>query len=170
MKISYNKSKAVKLLCISIVFVAMGLYFIIHPEEFNRYSTVFTQFLGVITLCFFSLGIFVSIKMFFQKTPRFEINWEGITYDVKESSTFIAWNEIESFSELKIYNQLMILIHVRDPKDYIAREKNLIKRKLMEFNYNKYNAPISILPSMYNISIDQLKANLERHFLNKYSI
>lgn len=167
MKISYSKSKAIKLLFISILFVAMGLFFIIFPEEFHRYSPVFTQTLGIITVGFFSLGIYVSIKMFFQKTPKFEINWEGITYDVKKSSTFIEWNEIEGFSELKIYNQLMILIHVRNPKDYISREKNLIKRKLMEFNYNNYNAPISILPSMYNISLDQLKANLERYSSNK---
>ena len=148
----------------------MGLYFILYSQEFHPHSPVFIKMLGIISVSFFSLGFYVSIKMFFQKTPKFEINWEGITYDINKSSTFIAWNEIESFSELKIYNQLIILIHIRNPEDYISREKNLIKRKLMEFNYNNYNAPISILPSMYNISLDQLKANLERYSSHKYGI
>lgn len=163
MKISYSKSKALKLFLGSIVFVVMGFYFILFPEEFPRISIVYISILGFITVAFFGLGIYVSIRMFFQKTPNFEINGEGITYDIKESSTFIAWKNIEGFSEVKIHGQEIILVHLRNPEDYILREKNFLKKNFLEFNYKNYNTPISILPSMYNISLDQLKAYFEKY-------
>lgn len=170
MTINYNKSKALKLFLGSTVFVLIGLYFVFNNNTFDRHSPLVISILGYVTIIFFGLGIYVSIRMFFRRTPTFEINWEGIRYDMDKSSSFIPWKDIEGFSEVVVHRQQIILIHVINPMDYITRERNFMKKKVLEFNYENYNSPICILPSMYNISLDQLIANFEKYSSKKYGI
>lgn len=170
MTIGYNKSKALKLFLGSILFVFLGLHFVFYSDTYDRHSPLTMQILGWITIVFFGLGIYVSVRMFFQKTPTFEINWEGIRYDLKKASSFIPWQDIEGFSETEIHKQQIILIHLVNPSDYISRESNPIKKKLLEFNYEHYKTPICILPSMYNISLNQLMANFEKYAVKKHGI
>ena len=162
MKFFYGKSQSVKLFLGSLIFVIAGYFMITNPSDNGRYSAFHIQIIGFVAVAFFGLGIYASIRMFFEKSPALAFDWEGIKYDVKKGKhSFISWNEIESFSEIKIHGQKMILVHLKYPQKFIDNEPNVVKRKLMEFNFANYNAPISISASTLKVSIDQLRAGIE---------
>jgi hypothetical protein len=68
----------------------------------------------------------------------------------------ILWEDIESFSVIEIHRQKLIMLHVKNPQDYIDKQTSSFKRKMMQVNYNMYNTPLSITSNTLQIKFDDL--------------
>lgn len=158
--IPLSKSKIALLLTGSIVFIMLGILFILYPERFLTIlfrNEEIIRITGFVSVGFFGLcSIFYVIKLFDNKLGLI-IDKQGILDNSSGvSSGLIAWQDIQDIAVLEIVRQKIILIMVSNPDDYIARQKSGIKRKIMKLNYNNYETPIQITANGLKCSFDEI--------------
>jgi hypothetical protein len=168
-----SKKKSFLLLVGSIIFVVGGIYFILNSEtiamnSFRNRSPSFIKSIGITSVLFFGLGIFVSIKQLMKNQLMLIIDRKGININPKKSLVeFIEWKYIESFNEIKIYNTKLITINVTNPEYWIEKENNSIRKKLMEYNTEKFYSPFNLSANSMNVNHNELMKILNQN-LNKY--
>lgn len=170
-EIPLSKSKIILLLITSIVFVLLGLLFVIDPSRFITVfikNQIFISIVGYISITFFGFGIYVFMTRLIQTKPGLIITDKGIIYDTNDNTNgFIDWSSITKISTIKIYRQRMIMIHVNNPDEFINSQVKAFKRKLMTFNQNNYGAPIGLTASGFAISFDSLHKLILDRFNNR---
>jgi hypothetical protein len=142
------------------LFVIVGIMFTIDPQKFisilYRNSAVI-RISGILSLLFFGIGLIFFVGKLFDKKPGMVIDEIGF---LDNSSALAAgrilWSDIENISILKMKKQKLMILHVKNPQDYIDRQKSIFKRKLMEVNYRLYGTPLSITSNGLKISFDEL--------------
>lgn len=168
-EIPLSKNKLILMFLGSLIFVALGLWFVIKPPTIsNRFLNNPTLILtvGIAAILFFGLCTIFLAKKLLDRTPGLTINDQGITDNSSGvSAGLIQWSDIVAITVENVANQRFIMVIVKNPNDYINRQTGFIKRKLMEINYKSYGSPISI-------SANGLKSNfveLYKIILDKYN-
>ena len=160
-----NKKKAFILLLVSLFFVVMGFFFVMYPDQFKRVQTstpIFTRTVGVLTIAFFGFAVIISIQLFLKSKSALRITSQGIFLG-SNHETFIAWDNIENFSEILIHSTPLIIIYVNNSEEVIEKEQNRIKKKLMRYNLHHFGSPYSISTSTLDISHIQLMELLRKY-------
>ena len=80
------------------------------------------------------------------------------------SAGYIPWTDVLEIRETNVVNQTFINLIVKNPQDYIDRQKSAFKRKLMQINYNSYGTVIGISANGLKCEYHELKANLDKTF------
>lgn len=147
-------------------FVAIGFWFVLAPP--TTYSSFFGPaviiVIGIISILFFGGIAILVIRKFFDQRPGLVIDEQGINDNSGGlSAGQILWADIEDFSVLQIQRQRLILILVKNPQDYLDRQSNGWKRKLMAMNYRQYGTPLSISTNGLKISFATLLEILKHH-------
>ncbi|CAN5381353.1 hypothetical protein BH10BAC1_BH10BAC1_02690 [soil metagenome] len=167
-EIPLSKKLLVWLLTISIIFVFVGLWFIIKPPHISNPffgNTTKLLIVGTLSVLFFGYVGFSMFKKLFDKVPGLLISKEGILNNSSGfSKQFIPWADILSFNIASVQRQTFVNILVRNPEDYINREKNFIKRKLMKINFEQFDSVISISHNGLNCSWNELNEILVQKF------
>ena len=167
--IQLSKKKLVSVLTISIVFVAIGLLLIIgtlnlynHPKG----NIIYVLISGVSSLLFFGLcAINIGIKLL-DKNPGLIIDNLGINDNSSGVSVGqIFWSDIESISVYQIFRAKFIILKVKNPQEYIHKQANLFKRKMMIMNYKMCGSPLSIGSNALEISFNELFVNINDSFI-----
>jgi len=142
-----------------------------NAENFTGYrarSPIFIKTIGVVSVLFFSLGIYASIKQLLVNQLILIIDKKGVHVNPKNSLTeFIEWKNINGFSELKIRSQKFVIIDVNNSNYWIEKEKNGIRKKLMKFNVNNYGSPFNLSANSMQMNYAELIITLNEN-LNKY--
>ena len=166
-----SKKKSFLLLIGSLLFVIGGIWMFVNAENltgFRLRSPILVKGVGIISVLFFGLGAYISIKQLIKNKLFLIIDKNGINVNPKKNSTeFINWKNIEEFSELKIQSQKMVIIKVNNPDYWIQNEKNLIKKKLVQFNFSNYGSPFIISAISMQINHAELMRVLNKSF-HKY--
>ncbi|WP_343565320.1 STM3941 family protein [Sphingobacterium sp.] len=152
-RIYSNIGKSILMLLGSLLFVAGGIFFVMHPESFDREPTL-TIALGIICILFFGCAAILSIRYLFSNRLMLEITDQGLDIGDK-FKTFIEWKDITGFKEIAIYSSPIIIILIKNSDAVINQETNKIKKKMMQFNMN-YGSPYSISKGNMNISHKEL--------------
>jgi hypothetical protein len=149
-------------------FVAIGFWFVLAPPSRTGSSleSTFLMVLGLVAILFFGGIALLIIRKLFDPRPGLVIDERGLTDNSGGlSAGQILWEDIEDISVLQIQRQRLILILVKNPQDYLDRQSNGWKRKLMAINYRQYGTPISISTNGLKISfaalLETLKHQLE---------
>lgn len=170
-EIKLSKSKIVLLFFGCLIFCILSILFILNPEKFIswRHSSSTMVFIaGILGVLFFGICLLYYSRKIFDKTPGLIINDKGI-YDNASgiSAGTIPWNDIVEISETIVVNQSFINIVVKNPDEYIERQKNIFKRKLVQINYRSFGTVIAIpsvaLKCEFNELKRILKQELEKH-------
>ena len=165
-EIPLNKSKLVMMLVGSLAFIAIGCWFVINPPEIKNAfwgNPTRLAVLGYAAIVFFGIVAFVLIRKLPDNKPGLIIDETGLTDNSGGlSAGHINWSDIEDVSVMEIQRQRMIMIHVRNPQEYIERQRNLFKRKGMQMNHKMYGTPISISANGLKTSFDELMDLLMR--------
>jgi hypothetical protein len=104
------------------------------------------SYLGWLCLCFFALGIPVSLFHFFDRRPQIIINEVGI-FDRMAYIDFINWNLIEDAYLVNVHNQKFICLIIDDAAIHLIKKKKAMKlSKQMGFQE-------------INLSLGQIKIN-----------
>ena len=160
-EIPSSKSKLVKLLIFSILFLIAGLWIIATNPQIS--NSIFNN--GVLKIIVSSalivmgfVGIYFFTKKLFDKMPGLILSEQGI-YDNTSAFKFglIPWTDISDVYEKSIQasiasKQYFVTISLINPDKYISRETNYLKRKLLLANSKAYGSPI-------HISTNGLKTN-----------
>ncbi len=163
-----SKKKSLWLLLASIAFVAIGFWLVIEADNLTSWrakNPIFTRGIGIAGIVFFGLGIFVGIKRLIKSEIALIIDSEGLNVNPKKSLTeFLKWTDIKGFEEIKIQSTRIVIIGVKNPEYWLAKETNEFRRKLMQFNINNYNSPFNIASAGLDISSDRLIETLNKYF------
>ncbi len=163
-----SKKKSILILLGSIVFVTIGVLSVMNPERFITIlfpNPDIIRIIGIASILFFGLGIFVGIKRLIKSEIALIIDPKGLIVNPKKSLTeFIEWKNILGFIEIKIQSQKIIIISVKNPEYWIEKETSTIRKKLMRFNLNNYDSPFNIAAAGLDIGYDELNFELNKYF------
>ena len=166
-----SKKKAFLLLICSLLFVVGGIYMFMNAENFSGFrarSPLFIKGIGIASVLFFGLGIYVSIKQLLSNQLILIINRNGVNVNPKKSLTeYIEWKNVTGFSGLKIHCQKIVIINVDNSNYWIKKEKNGIRKKIMEFNANNYGSPFNLSANSMQMNYAELLTTLNEN-LNEY--
>jgi len=144
----------------SLVFVALGLWFVIDPPEIHESflsKKIVIRVAGIAVLLFFGLCAFFLARKLLDNKPGLIIDDVGIT----DNSSGIAagqilWSDMIDLSMVTIQRQPFIMVMVKNPQDYIKKQTSSFKRKLMSANYGLYGTPVSISANGLKTSFNEL--------------
>ncbi|PWB25890.1 STM3941 family protein [Flavobacterium sp. HTF] len=166
-----SKKKTFLLLIGSLLFIAGGIWMLMDAENltgFRLRSPILVKCIGIISVLFSSLGVYISIRQLVKNKLFLIIEENGINVNPKKNSNeFINWKNIEGFSELKIQSQKMVLIKVNNSDFWIENEKNRIRKRLIQFNFNNYGSPFCLSAVSMQINHTELMKVLNEN-LEKY--
>ena len=140
-------------------FVAIGFWFVLAPPSRTGSLLEFTflMVLGLVSILFFGGITILVIRKLFDSRPGLIINEQGINDNSGGLSLgLILWQDIVDIQVQQIQRQRLILILVKNPQDYLDRQSNGWKRKLMAMNYRQYGTPLSISSNGLKISFAEL--------------
>ena len=159
-EIKLSKNKILLLLAGSLMFVVLGICFIINPEEFvtsvYRYkASIFI--VGTLSVIFFGACAVYGIKKLFDNTSGLIINQEGIIDNSNGTSIgLINWTDILSIQTKQVASTKFLLVLVNDPDKYLNRATGF-KKKLLQANMRYYGTPLSITSSSLKCDFDDLE-------------
>lgn len=159
-EIQLSKIKLLLMLVGSLTFVALGLWLVINPptnQHYHRYSPTTILIAGYASIIFFGLGVLIFIRKLSDNRPGLIIDDLGLS----DNSSGVAggqilWSDILGISVLKVHRQKFVMLQVKNPEDYINRQTNAFKRKMMEMNFKMYGSPLSITSNGLKISFNDL--------------
>lgn len=159
-EIALSKKKLILMLIGAIVFVIIGLWFVISPPTIsNPFFGNPTRLLiiGIVAIVFFGLcAVYIACKIPDNK-PGLIIDKTGLTDNSSGvSAGKILWSDIENISVLEIHRQKLIMLEVKNPQDYLDKQTSGFKRKMMQMNFNMYGTPLSITSNSLKIKFDEL--------------
>lgn len=167
-KIPLSKTKLVKYFIGSLLFVFAGFLFITNPHWFIKADDpTIIKWIGYASVVFFgACAIFISQKLF-DKKPGLIIDEEGITDNSSGvSAGKILWKDVKEISEHEVMGQKFIMLRMKNPEFYLQREKDPIKRRMMELNYKLYGTPINIAANGLKISFGELYTLIMKTFVS----
>ncbi|MCD0476001.1 hypothetical protein LPB87_16510 [Flavobacterium sp. EDS] len=166
-----SKKKSFLLLIGSLLFVVGGIYMFMNAENFTDYklsNPLLIRSIGIASVLFFGLGIYVSIKRLLANQLMLIINRNGVNVNPEKSLTeYIKWKNINGFSEFKTQNQKFVIIDVNNSDYWIKKEESTIRKKLIKFNANNYGSPFILSANSMQMSHIELTKTLNEN-LNKY--
>ena len=177
-EIQLSKSKLVKLLIFSILFLSVGLWMIFtNPETsnplFNNPIVKAIAFYGSVIMGL--IGMYYFSKKLLDKKPALIIDDKGI-YDNYTLFNFdlIPWSDVSQIWEGSVATsvaskQQFITVGLVDPDKYISKEKNLIKRKLLIVNTKSYGSPIHLSTNGFVMDHNELLHLLKEEHLKHQS-
>ncbi len=118
--------KALKLLALTILFVCVGAWII------SKGNSISDRFWGWASVCFFGLGLPISIFNLFDRRPQIIINETGI-FDRTIQADFIDWQLIKKAYPVNIYGQKFICLKLKG-EFKPSKKKNFIRKKLAQLN------------------------------------
>jgi hypothetical protein len=159
-EIPLSKKKLILLLVGSLVFVAAGSWFLNSPPKINNPlfgNPTFILMVSIAAILFFGLISFFIARKLPDNRPGLIIDNAGLIDNSSGlSAGQVPWTDIEKISVIEINRQKLILLDVKNPQDYIDRQSNGFKKKLMQINYNSYGTPLSISVNSLQIEFNEL--------------
>ncbi len=170
-QIPLSKLKIVLMLIGALAFVLLGLWCVLEPASFTtsyRTSTTKITIAGYASIIFFGICAAFLIHKLFDTKPGMIIDDKGLIDNSSGSASgYIFWNDIENISVMEIRRQKLILLHIKNPQDYISRQKSLFKRKNMALCNKMYGTPLSITANGLKITFDTLLTIIKPKFQEK---
>ena len=144
----------------ALVFVVIGLWFVIAPPTIkNSYwgNPTRIAIAGYASIVFFGLCAIFFIRKLPDTKPGLIIDSIGLFDNSGAlSAGQILWEDIENISVLEMHKQKFLMLEVKNPQEYIDRQKSLLKRKGMELNYKMYGTPICIIANGLKMPFQEL--------------
>jgi len=128
--ISVDKKKVRLQLAGSLLFVLLGVLFVVKPFLFIRSDDpTVIRIIGYICTAFFGIGVILFVQKLRDKKEGLVIDGEGVT----DNSSGIAagrvlWRDVKSIRVEQVAGQPFIMLEVKDPLSYLQQQKNPVKK------------------------------------------
>jgi hypothetical protein len=165
-EIPISKLKVIIMLFGCLLFIIAGLCFVISPDHFKSImvgSSTMIFIAGCLSILFFGFVGFAMFKRVIDSTPGLIISEDGITDNSSGvPAGFIPWSDIIAVKEAIVANQRFINLVVKNPQDYIDRQKSAFRRKVMQKNCDIFGTAIGISANSLKINHRELKRILKK--------
>ena len=167
-EIQLSKTKVLLLLIGAIVFVVLGILFIMNPEQFKSplfQNTETIRIAGIAAVAFFGLCLVFIARKLFDKKVGLTIDQNGITDNSNATSVgLIEWSDITGIETVQVASMKILMVQTDKPDKYIEKAKNGISKRAMKANYKMYGSPISIVSNPLKIKYDDLEKLISEEF------
>lgn len=164
-EIQLSKTKMIFTFLGSLIFVGIGLWFLVNPPKNNNWllgNPTVILIAGIASVLFFGLVAVTIFRKFSDKKPGLIINKQGITDNSSGvSAGLIPWTDIQEITISQVMNQKFLMFIVRNPEFYLEKVTNPLKRNAVKMNYKTYGSPISISANVLKTNFDDLHKLLE---------
>ena len=121
-EIKLSKNKIALLTIGSLIFVIIGILFLLNPESFTSFryrNEDFIRIAGILSTIFFgATGIYGCFK-FFDKKVGLTLNNKGIIDNTNASSVgTINWDEISEIKMEQVMSTKFLLVYIKNTKKY----------------------------------------------------
>ena len=114
--------------------------------------------IAIAGILFFGLSVFILFKKLISKNVALIISDKGIVDNASAATVgLIPWNDIVEIATTKVMKQEFLTLKVRNPEEYIARQRNVLLRKTMQLNFKNYGSPIQISANNLKSSISEIR-------------
>ncbi len=165
-EIPISKLKVTIMLFGCLLFVIAGVSFVISPEKYTSIivrSNKMIFLAGCLGIVFFGVVGYSMFKRVIDNTPGLVISGDGVTDNSSGvPAGFVPWSDIVAVKEAVVANQRFINLVVKNPHEYIHRQKSAFKRKIMQKNYDVFGTAIGISTNSLKINYRDLKRILEK--------
>ena len=159
-EIPLSKKKMLMTLFGAIVFVVLGLWFLVNPPKINNPilgNPTLIFIVGLVSILFFGFVAITIFRKFSDKKAGLIISKEGITDNSSGvSAGQIPWTDILEIKVSQVMSQKFLMLIVSNPQDYLDKVTNPLKRNTMKMNYKTYGSPISISSNALQTDFDNL--------------
>jgi hypothetical protein len=158
-EIQFNKGKVLTYAFGAFAFVCAGVFFayvgLVTKNHF--FLRLFLSFLGIVSTSFFGLILLIILPKAIKNKAGLIITDKGLyDYSSAISAGLITWTEIKKISHSYSGANIFLLVKLKNPDKFIARQKWLIKRIAMRLNYKMSDTPVHILLSLLDTDINTL--------------
>ncbi len=168
-QIPFSKNKLVLLLIVSIIFVVIGVFMLITPHKTGDNSIynnpVFVISFGTIGSILFIATAALFITHLLDSKPGLIINDEGINLNLYIKD-YIKWAEIQQLGITQIGAAKLILVYLKQPEAFIAKQNSFFKKRIMSLNYKLSGTPVSITSNSLKCGFDELYTLLNQKLNN----
>jgi len=169
-EIPISKTKISFLLIGALIFVILGVLFLLTPDKFT--TTIFRnpqiiRIVGIVAVLFFGAAGIYGLRKLFDKSVGLTIDDYGITDNSNASSVgLIDWADIFEIKTEQVMSTRFLLIFVDNPDKYLERV-NGFKRKLMKANMKMYGTPLSITSNTLRYDFSDLERLIKDKLIEK---
>jgi len=170
-EIPLSKKKILLLLLGAIVFVGLGIWYIVIPDQVvsvQYRNPEFIRIAGIASFVFFGIcAVFIAKKLFDKKIGLI-IDESGITDNTNGTSIgLIEWSDITGIEVIQIMSTKILMIQTNKPYKYIDKGKNKISKRAMKANLKLYGSPISITSSSLKIKFSELETLVKNEYTKR---
>lgn len=158
--IPLSKTKIIGSFLGALVFIGLGLWFVILPPKSKHVllgNPIFIYALGASAILFFGYIALLLLRKLADKKPGLTLNKLGI---VDNSSAVamgtIRWEDIEAIEVTQTFNQKFLICIVKNPEVYLNKTSNPLWKKTLKMNYKTYGSPIAISSNALQIKFNNL--------------
>ena len=159
-EIELSKKKMVFALIGSLIFIILGIQFIVNPEKFVSpvfRSSEFILIAGICASLMFSYIAIIISKKLFDKKIGLIINQNGIVDNTSGMEIgLIEWNDITAIRIGQVKSTKFLLIDTDQPEKYL-KKVNSFKARMMKLNTSMYGTPLSISSNSLKCNFDELE-------------
>ncbi|TCZ70441.1 STM3941 family protein [Flaviaesturariibacter aridisoli] len=163
-EIPHSKGKLVKLLLLSLAFVAAGAWLLLSRPESDR--SIFNDpaarsVAGGLSILFFGWSGFFFARKLSDKRPAFIIDRNGIEDNSSAfPNGFVPWTDIAGYSTVRVMNQQFLIISVHNPEQYLARQTSFLGKQGARQNYKRYGSPLALSSNALPYNLHELESLL----------
>lgn len=170
-EIPLSKTKMTLAFFCSLVFVGLGIWFLVNPPKVRNLILVnptMIFIIGIVSILFFGLVAIMIFCKFSDKKAGLIINRQGIIDNSSGvSAGLIPWTDIQEITIVQVMHQKFLMVIVKNPQEYLYRVASPVKRSAMKMNYKSYGSPISISANALQTDFDKLH-KLMNEKMNEY--
>lgn len=167
-EIPLSRTKITGILIGTIVFVILGVLFMINPKTFVSpimRSPEIIRISGIAAVCFFGLCLVFLIKKLSSNKIGLTIDQYGITDNTNATSVgLVEWDDITGIEKKQVMSNRFLILHTNKPEKYIDRAKNVIAKQAMNMNNKTYGSPITIISNSLKIDFNDLERLIRSEF------
>lgn len=162
-KVPADKGKILLLLLGCIAFVAVSAW-LLQKKGIAEDEVLFVKGAAVAGCLFAGVGVIVFTVGLFSSNLGLYITSKGIDFITPFNKTsFVAWNEISGFNIMQVKRTKLLLVMLKDPKEYLKRKSSLT-RWMGSANASIGGTPYSINSNMLKCNFDELTELMQTNF------
>lgn len=155
--------------CTSLGFSGLILFFLSPDNKYPVFNNLFVKYgAAVISIFFFTFGVFYFLRKLAGKKPGILIDDKGILDNSSAVSVgLINWDDIKQFTKATSMKQEFLVVEVNNPEYYINKQTNYLMKKGMAYNYKHFGSPLAISANLLNCNLNELITILEKKLLSR---
>ena len=167
-EVALSKSKLVMLLFFSVLFLTISIWILVRQPEVS--NPLFGNFIiknvvSLLGILMGAFGVYFFTKKIFDKKPGVVIDSIGIIDNSSGASIGrIPWTDVMIIDHREFLNQKSVTIYLKKPEEYINKETNPIKRRLLKMSFKETGSPVNISPNGLKIPFNELKYIITQKF------